>query len=187
MFNWLKNKVEGVAGLSDIFLIRQMKQGDREAFGKLYLKYLDAIYRYIYFRVGQEKAIAEDISETVFFKAWEHIGSFKENQGTIKAWLYMIAKNAITDHFRTNKPTVELDENLIQVDNNIEKELERDDDAKNLTNAINKLTDEQKQVITMKYIEDMSNEEIAQVLNKHEDAIRALQHRALEKLKKLMA
>ncbi|MBI4973018.1 sigma-70 family RNA polymerase sigma factor [Candidatus Roizmanbacteria bacterium] len=186
MFNWLKNKVEDVAGLSDILLMRQMKKGDRDAFGKLYLRYLDAIYRYIFFRVGQEKAIAEDISETVFFKAWEHIGSFKENQGTFKAWLYMIAKNAITDHFRKNKNKVNLEESVLPTDNNIEEKIEYNDQVSRLMSRINLLTDDQRQVITMKYIEEMPNAEIARILDKNEEAIRALQHRALQKLKKLL-
>lgn len=186
MFNWLKNKVTSVAGLSDIFLVRQMKQGDRDAFGKLYLKYLDAIYRYIYFRVGQEKAIAEDISETVFFRAWEHIGSFKENQGTLKAWLYMIAKNAITDHFRKNKNVVHLEESILSTGDNIEEKIEYNDQVSRLMSRLSLLTDEQRQVITMKYIEEMQNDEIAHILGKNEEAIRALQHRALQKLKKLL-
>lgn len=186
MFSWLKNKAKDIAGLSDIFLIRKMKKGDRDAFGKLYLKYLDAIYRYVYFRVGQEKTVAEDISEEVFFKAWEHIGSFKEHKGTLKAWLYMIAKNAVTDHFRNNKSMANIEEVVISANENIEETVEYNDQVNTLMSHLNLLTDDQRQVLTMKYIEEMSNEEIAQILDKNEDAIRAVQHRALQKLKKLL-
>ena len=186
MFSWLKNRAKDIVGLSDIFLIRAMKKGDRDAFGKLYLKYLDAIYRYVYFRVNQEKTVAEDISEAVFFKAWEHIGSFKENEGTLKAWLYMIAKNAITDHFRKNKNMVNLDDIVLPAVGNIEEKIEYNDQVNTLMLRLNLLTDDQKQVITMKYIEEMSNEEIARILDKNEEAIRALQHRGLQKLKKLL-
>ncbi|PIY68840.1 RNA polymerase subunit sigma-24 [Candidatus Roizmanbacteria bacterium CG_4_10_14_0_8_um_filter_39_9] len=177
MLNWLS---------SDIFLIRRLKHGDSDAFGKLYLKYLDSIYRYIYFRVGQKQELAEDLSETVFTKAWENITKFKEHRGTLKAWLYMIAKNVVVDHYRKAKPTIALDENITGVNSVIETEIEKNEDIRQLMSCLNQLTTEQKQVITMKYIEDMSNQEIAQILNKQEDAVRALQHRALQKLRELL-
>ncbi|MBI3954972.1 sigma-70 family RNA polymerase sigma factor [Candidatus Gottesmanbacteria bacterium] len=166
-------------------MIKRVKRGDSDAFGKLYLKYLDAIYRYIYFRVNQEQTIVEDLTETVFFKAWENIKNFKENSGTFKAWLYMIAKNTVIDHYR--KPqTAQLDENLIHEAGSIEEELMKDQEIKNLNKAFIFLTDEQREAVTLKYIEEMDNEDIGRILGKKEEAVRALQHRALEKLRKIL-
>ncbi len=186
MFSWLSHQLKEVEKLSDRFLIKRVKRGDREAFGKLYLKYLDNIYRYIYFRVNQDQPIAEDLAETVFFKAWENIKNFKEDGGTFKAWLYMIAKNTVIDYFRKPQKTVQLDENLVHQTDSLEEKLLKEHEIKDLNHALSYLTDEQKEVITLKYIEEASNEEIGKILNKNEDAVRALQHRALEKLRKLL-
>lgn len=186
MLSWLTPNLQEVEKLSDLFLIKRVKRGDGEAFGQLYLKYLEAIYRYIYFRVNQEQEIAEDLTETVFFKAWENIKNFKEHKGTFKAWLYMIAKNTAIDLFRQPQKTVSLDENLIHETDNIEEKLMKDHAIKDLNHALNFLTDEQREVITLKYIEEVSNENIGKMLSKNEDAVRALQHRALEKLRKLL-
>ena len=167
-------------------MIKRVKRGDRDAFGKLYLKYLDAIYRYIYFRVNQDQVVAEDLTETVFFKAWENVKNFKENSGTFKAWLYMIAQNTVIDHYRKPQKTVQSDENFIHETDNIEEKLMNEYEIKNLNQALSYLTDEQREVIILKYIEEASNEEIGKILNKKEDAVRAMQHRALEKLRKIL-
>lgn len=186
MISWLTNKFKAVDTISDSILIRRIKRGDRNAFGKLYLKYLDAIYRYIYFRVRQDRQTAEDLSETVFFKAWEHIKTFEEKEGTFKPWLYMIAKNTIIDYFRKPQKTVPLKESLPYDGDSIEEKLIKDHEVKDLKHALNLLTDEQKQVITLKYIEEMPNYEIAKILDKNEEAVRALQSRALKKLRDIL-
>ncbi len=186
MFSWLKHQLKTVEKLSDLFLIEKVKRGDRDAYGKLYLKYLDAIYRYIYFRANNDQADAEDLTETVFFKAWDNLKNFKENSGTFKAWLYMIAKNTVIDHFRKTQKTVQLEDNIIHEIDSIEDKLMKNYEIKNLNHALSFLTYEQKEAITLKYIEEVSNEEIGKILNKNEDAVRALQHRALEKLRRLL-
>lgn len=173
--------------ISDKILVEKAKNGDREAFGKLYLKYLDTIYRYIFFRVNQDIQTAEDLAEVVFFKAWQNIVNFAEQDAFFKAWLYKIAHNVVIDHYRTeNKPAV-LKEELINENDNVLEDFERKIEIAALMKAINKLSDEQKQIITLKFIEGLSNKEMLQILNKKEEAIRALQYRALKKLKELLS
>ncbi len=184
MFSWLKNKLQN--GASDQLLIQKIQHEDKEAFGLLYLRYIDSIYRYIYFRMGQDKPVAEDLSEIVFLKAWKSIYQLKKDNLNFRSWLYTIAHNTCVDHFRQSRNQVKLEENTVHTDLDFEKKLINEENISDLQHALMRLTDEQKQVITMKYIEEMSNEEISKILNKSEDAIRAIQHRGLKKLRILI-
>ena len=74
--------------ISDKILVYKAKRGDKEAYGKLYLRYFDAIYRYIFFRVSQNHEEAEDITEIVFFKAWEKFATFDEQPAGFRAWIF---------------------------------------------------------------------------------------------------
>lgn len=184
MFGRLKAKLEE---LPDYNLVRKVKNGDREAYGKLYLKYLDGIYRYVYFRMGQEKETAEDLTEVVFFKAWEHIGQFQEEGGTFQSWLYRIAHNTIIDHIRKNGRLVEMSEEMADGRKSVEEKVIEKIEAERLKETLKCLNDDQREVIVMKYIEGISNREIARTLNKNEDSIRQIQHRALLKLREKLS
>ena len=172
--------------LSDKLLVHKAKRDDKEAFGKLYLNHLDSIYRYIFFRVNQEREQAEDLTEIVFFKAWEKLDNFDEDGVGFRAWIYKIAHNLVIDHYRDNKKRVELNDSIPDESQNVEEKVLKDLESKNLLKAIEQLSEEQREVITMKFIEGLSNKEISKVLNKHEDAIRALQYRALKVLKQIL-
>lgn len=173
--------------ISDKILVEKAKKGNREAFGELYLKYLDAIYRYVFFRVNQDAQTAEDLSEVVFFKAWQKIGDYIDQGVSFRSWLYKIAHNTVIDHYRTEKKTTGFKEELINTNDNILEEFERKIETAVLMKAVNKLSDQQKQIITMKFIEGLSNKELSEVLNKKEESIRALQFRALKKLKEVLS
>ena len=86
-------KKSALNSITDKILVYRAKRGDKEAYGKLYLKYIDSIYRYIFFRVNQNHEEAEDITEIVFFKAWEKFATFDEQAGGFQAWIY--AANAL--------------------------------------------------------------------------------------------
>src|SRR5512135_1339680 len=95
-------------GLIQDDLIARARRGDVQAFGELYEHSLDAIYRYIFYRVG-EVAEAEDLTETVFLKAWEALDRYEVRDVPFTAWLYRIAHNVIIDRHRTHKTDVSLD------------------------------------------------------------------------------
>ncbi len=167
-------------------LVRQAKTGDSEAFGVLYDAYMERIYRFIYFRV-EDQQTAEDISSQVFLKAWENLGRFQIGGTPFLAWLYTIAHNAVIDHYRTRKVTASLEDVRLSypghaesVENGIDSAVE----MKSIKTALLTLTDDQRQVLLLKFIDEMSNEEIAQHLGKREGAIRALQMRGLKALAK---
>lgn len=161
---------------------------DPKSFGELYDRFVDRVYRYLYFRTGSH-AEAEDLTEHVFLKAWEAIGRYRWQGRPFLAWLYRLAHNAHIDHVRTQKPTTSLnnDEHPIDVASpSSAMELARTLDAELLSNALTQLTPDQQQVIILKFIEGMDNDEIALTMNKREGAIRALQMRALMSMRRVL-
>lgn len=184
MSSWFKRVATNLALIPDQVLVYQAKRGSRVAFGKLYLKYLDPIYRYIYFRLNQNLIEAEDITQSVFLKAWEKLPEFQGNK--FRAWLYTIAHNVVVDSYRANKPRVGLDETIVDSRERPEDSLTQDEEIRQLREAMKELTDGQKQVITLKYIEGLSHGEIAKIMNKNEPAVRALGSRALKRLRELL-
>jgi RNA polymerase sigma-70 factor, ECF subfamily len=184
MINWFKKNV--VQRLSEEQLISKIQHGDKEAFGKLYLIYLDRIYRYVFFKVNHDKHIAEDITEIIFIKAMQHINTFLPDQGTFQAWLYRIAHNTVLDHYKTYKTANRIQENTASVEaiEKLEEEIDTRQKLAAVMNAMRELTEEQQSVLSLRFIEGLNPREIAYITNKHEDAVRAIQYRALKTLKK---
>jgi RNA polymerase sigma-70 factor, ECF subfamily len=165
-------------------LVLQAQAGNSEAFGHLYDAYMERIYRFVYFRV-EDQQTAEDITSQVFLKAWSNLDRFSFNRTPYLAWLYTIAHNAVIDHYRTRKVTTALDDvQLSQPDHSeiVENEIDLTVEMQSVKTALQALTDDQQKVLTLKFIEGMSNNEIARHLGKREGAIRALQMRGLQAL-----
>jgi RNA polymerase sigma-70 factor, ECF subfamily len=167
---------------------RVVVSGDPNAFGELYDHFVERVYRYLYFRTGSHPE-AEDLTEQVFLKAWEAIGRYQWQGRPFVAWLYRLAHNSHIDHVRTHRPTTSLtnDERPIELASPAaEVELARALDADLLAHALGELTIDQQQVIVMKFIEGLDNEQIALSMDKREGAIRALQMRALMSLRRVL-
>ena len=166
-------------------IIRKAKTGDEHAFGKLYEFYFEKIYKFIFFRVNH-KEIAEDIAEDVFVKAWQKIGDLKAE--SFSGWVYSIAKNKIIDHYRQQKTTVDLIEieNILESEQNVIEEANLALNQKTFLELLKKLTPEQQIVIKLKFIEDLENSEIAELISRSEVSIRVTQHRAIQKLSELL-
>ena len=161
---------------------------DSGAFGELYDLFVERVYRYLYFRTGSHPE-AEDLTEQVFLKAWEAIGRYRWQGRPFLAWLYRLAHNAHIDHVRSQKPTISLnsDERPLELPSSAAAvELSRALDADLLAHALGELTPDQQQVIVMKFLEGLDNEQIAQSMAKREGAIRALQMRALMSLRRVL-
>jgi RNA polymerase sigma-70 factor, ECF subfamily len=167
-------------------LVLQAQDGNSEAFGQLYDAYMERIYRFVYFRV-EDQQTAEDITSQVFLKAWNNLDRFSFSRTPYLAWLYTIAHNAVIDHYRTRKVTTALDDvQLSQQDHAeaVENDIDQTSEMKLVKEALQMLTDDQQKVLTLKFIDGMSNHEIASHLGKREGAIRALQMRGLQALAK---
>lgn len=162
--------------------------GDAEAFASLYQSYVDRVYRFIFFRVGESR-LAEDLTSQTFLKAWESLGRYQIRGLPFAAWLFRIARNKVIDNYRVSKETVSLEAALLtqpdphgKVDEKVEGHLE----VEQLRVALRRLTEEQRQVLTLKFIEGLSTKEISQIMGKQEGAIRALQMRGLQALAQLL-
>ena len=171
-------------------LIKKAKNQDREAFGTLYDVYMDRIYRFIFLRVSK-KSDAEDITQKVFIKAWQSIDRYEIRKNVpFSSWLYRIAKNTVIDYYRTEKNHSAIEDIPEHEISEEAKDHEKaaDDTLKfnQIKEALSELTDNQQDIIIMKFVEELENKEIAEILDKTEVAIRVTQHRALKKLRKII-
>ncbi|MFL5734944.1 MAG: RNA polymerase sigma factor [Chloroflexia bacterium] len=168
-------------------LVERASQHDQSAFAELYTTYVDKIYKYVYYKVGNP-ADAEDLCEQVFLKAWEAIGRYKWCGYPFSSWLYKLAHNLVVDHYRTRRDPMPLNDLLYTSLEPADPEnaMHAAVEAEEIGQAVAQLTDEQRQVINLKFVEGYSNFEIAEMLNKKEGAIRALQYRALRSLQSIL-
>jgi len=167
-------------------LVELAQQGDREALEALYLMHFDRIYSYLHMSVGNRHD-AEDLTTQTFLKMLEAIGRFRWQSAPFSAWLFRIAHNLAMDHFRSRRrwqPEEEVPEPAGQVESSAEDEALRVLSSENMFDLIEQLSDEQRQVLILKFVFDFSNLEAATVLEKTEGAVKSLQHRALASLQK---
>ena len=168
-------------------LVARATAGDTEAFGQIYDLFLDRVYRYVYYRLGNV-GDAEDITEQVFLNAWQAVRRYRDKGSPFIAWLLRIAQNAIIDYRRTRKQNSALDEGT--VDQALWADPVAVADLRctqgELRRAILRLKPEQQQVIIMRLIDDLSYAEVAAALGKSEGAVRVIQHRALAALREAL-
>jgi RNA polymerase sigma-70 factor, ECF subfamily len=165
-------------------LVIRAIQGNKEAFGDLYELYLDAIFRYIYYRV-HNSADAEDLTETVFLKAWEALPAYRLSEVPFKAWLYRIAHNVIIDQYRVFKYEMPLESQLFLYDDDLgpEEKVSRQENHEHLLAAFVQLEPTYQEVLSLRFISGLSHAETGSVMARSEGAVRVLQHRALNALR----
>lgn len=168
-------------------LVKQAVSGDQTAFTQLYNANFDRIYRYIYTKV-RSQAEAEDLTQDVFIKALEAIGSYKWRDLPFAAWLFKIARNTVIDHVRklSREKRVEFDEaHLATVEDPVEMS-ERQFEVEQLKMALEKLPEAQREVATLRFIAQLSIAETAKALGKSEGTIKALQFNATMALRRAL-
>lgn len=177
------------ASPADAQLVRDAQAGDPSSFGQLYERYFDKVYGYLSFKLGSASE-AEDVTEQVFLKALESLGSYKWTGVPFQAWLFRIAHNLMVDALRrrVRRPSASLDEALPVADErrDIDPEamLEANLTREGLIVAVSRLTELQRQVIAYKFAGGLSNAEVAHLMGKSEGAVKALQHAALASLQR---
>jgi RNA polymerase sigma-70 factor, ECF subfamily len=172
---------------SESDLVERACTGDSEAFGQLYERTLDRVYRYVYFRVTDD-VTAEDLTSQVFLKAWESLPRYKAGKSPFVAWLYTIAHNAVIDYYRTKKQSAPLEEitSLPSKEPLPDEQYDTVFAARSLRQSLGRLTGLQRDVVIMKLIDGLGTEEIARRLGKSSGAIRALQMRGLQSLAQIL-
>lgn len=163
--------------------IRKASEGDREAFASIYHRYFDDVYKFIYWNTGSREE-AEDLTEEVFYRVLKYIDRYEEKKASFKSWIFRIARNLVIDHFRSSsrRTRAELDERAEEGAGDFQEGLEAAEERREVRRALRILTEEQRQVVVMKYFLEMDNAEIAEVLGKREGAVNALHHRAIRRL-----
>jgi RNA polymerase sigma-70 factor, ECF subfamily len=170
--------------------IESARSGDSQAAGWLYERYFDRIYKYAFLKVG-DPTEAEDITEQVFLRMLEAIGTFRWQGSTFASWLFRIAHNQVIDHVRQHsrhpqvplEPVVSL---LPSEGDDPHRWAEQSDFRRHLAECIAQLTELQAQVITLKFGGELTNAEVAQIMGRTEGAVKALQYSALQNLNKLL-
>ena len=167
-------------------LVERAQKGERGALEELYLLHFDRIYSYLHVSVGNRHD-AEDLTTQTFLKMLESIGRFRWQAAPFSAWLFRIAHNLAMDHFRASKrwqPEEEVPEPEADESTSAEAGALDAIGRKSMLELIEDLSHEQQQVLTLKFVFNFSNGEVATILDKTEGAIKSLQHRALASLHK---
>lgn len=169
-----------------IALAEKIQSGDRDAFGLFYDAYVDKIYRYIYFKVQPEDV--EDLTEMAFLKVWDNIALYKKGTAPFTSWVFRIVHNMIVDYYRLKRRVFDLNDDTAddRLDANPKELTEQNLTQMQVRLALNQLRPIYQQILIMKFITGLSNDEIAAALQRRSSAIRVLQFRALKALKKVL-
>ena len=170
-------------------LVERAQQGDRAALEELYLIHFDRIYSYLHMSVGNRHD-AEDLTTQTFVRMLESIGRFRWRSAPFSAWLFRIAHNLSMDHFRSSRrsqPTEDVPEPAGAEERSAEDEAFQSIGRRSMLEMIEGLSDEQRQVLTLKFVFNFTNGDVATILGKTEGAVKSLQHRALVSLQKQLA
>lgn len=170
-------------------LMRLAKKGDADAFAKIYEAYFVPVFRYVYLRV-KSRQDAEDLTQIVFLKVYQAVSRFEERNVSPLAYFFIVARNTVIDHWRKKKeiflentemerevartpPAAENPGDIVQKNQNLDM----------LHQGIQELTEEQQNVIILKFINDLSNKEVGKIMQRSDEAVRQLQCRALKALR----
>jgi RNA polymerase sigma-70 factor (ECF subfamily) len=167
-------------------LVELAQGGDRDALEELYLIHFDRIYSYLHMSVGNRHD-AEDLTTQTFLKMLESIGKFHWQSAPFSAWLFRIAHNLAMDHFRARRrwqPEEEVPEPIGDAEPSAELEAMKSIGRQSMLEMIETLSPEQRQVLTLKFVFNFANADVATILGKSEGAIKSLQHRALVSLER---
>jgi len=169
-------------------LVRQAVDGNQQAFTRLYDEHFDKIYRYIYFRVSNQ-AEAEDLTQEVFLKALQAIGSYKWRDLPFAAWLFRIAHNQVIDHLRkqSKQKKAPLEEAAaVSVEDPVAM-TEHKSEIEELTSAVKKLPSAQQEVISLRFLSGLPIAEVAKTLGKSEGTVKALQFNGTVSLRRILS
>lgn len=172
-------------------LVERAQAGDAEAFGELYDRYVDQVYRYIAYRVGSTQ-LAEDLTSETFLRALRRISSFTWQGRDVGAWFVTISRNLIADHYKSGRYRLELTTDDVSESSSAptisgpEAEVLEAMQNKVLLEAIKKLNAEQQECVVLRFLQSLSVAETAQIMGKNEGAIKALQYRAIRTLGRLL-
>ena len=172
-------------------LVERAVAGEREAFAALYRQYLPTVYKFLYYRLNQNKAMAEDMTGEVFLRALRKVADFNWTGADFGSWLLRIARNLILDNAKSSRAKREilgdeLPEDTTPEDCGTEAQVVQAMTNEGVYAAIKKLSPDQRDVITMRFIQGLDVAEVAEAMGTKEGTVRTLQFRGLKALQKLL-
>lgn len=174
----------GAADVADLVL--RARAGNRKAFGRLYELYADQIYGYAYARLSNP-ADAEDATELTFLRAFENMGKYELRGAPFVSWLYRIAHNLIVDRYRSGGKVISVDfeeQHVPTVREDPSEVFQRNSGCEDLYRAISRLTDEQREVVVLRFLDGRRTSDVADIMGRSEGSVRSLQWRALRSLER---
>ena len=171
--------------ISDVELVRQAQQGDTEAFGMIYERYVDDVYRFFYYRLFQRDE-AEDLTEATFLKAWHGLKGLRLDEPlNLKAWLLRIARHLWIDRHRRHREHAPLEAAASHPASEPDPEatLLQAEEREQLAQALAQLPDRLRDVVVYRFIHGLTHREVAELMGLQEGHVRVLQHRALQRLR----
>jgi RNA polymerase sigma-70 factor (ECF subfamily) len=184
----------GTTGTPDIDtgawdLVHAAQDGDQDAFGRLYDRYVEVVFRYVLFRVG-DRSLAEDLTSETFLRALRRISSVSYQGRDVGAWFVTIARNLVLDHVKSSRYRLEVATSDIiesgSVDRGPEHEVLADATNAELLRCVAQLGADQQECIVLRFLQGLSVAETAELMDRNEGAIKALQHRAVRRLAQLL-
>jgi RNA polymerase sigma-70 factor, ECF subfamily len=174
-------------------LVHAAQEGNSLAFGELYDRYVDTVYRYVLFRVG-DRALAEDLTSETFVRALRRISSVSYQGRDVGAWFVTIARNLVLDHVKSSRNRLEVvtadvgdtPGRAAGVASGPENEVLAAATKVELMRCVAKLNPDQQECITLRFLQGLSVAETAVVMGRNEGAVKALQHRAIRRLAQLL-
>ena len=183
--------LDGAVGEVEVVaLVDRAREGDSQAFAALYDRYVERVYRFVVYRVQGDSALAEDITSEVFLRALRKIKGFQWQGRDVGAWFLTIARNLVLDHFKSGRARLEVlgietpigDDRVVDAEDAALSRVSTQD----LYKAIQRLGNEQQEVIYWRFLQGYSVAETAAAMGKTDGAIKALQYRAVKALYKLV-
>ncbi len=175
------------SSLQEKIAFLKLKSGDTDAFAFFYDRYVKRIYRFVYIKVSSRE-IAEDLTQDIFLKVWQHLIDKKDIK-SFQAFIFRIAYNTVADHYRRgNRQELPLDyfeETIEETADNQAVSIGKKMDSALLLKQLYQLKSEYREILLLRYVEDLSIEEIAQVIQKDKNNVRVILHRATSKLKEI--
>jgi RNA polymerase sigma-70 factor (ECF subfamily) len=168
-------------------LILRAQNGEPAGIGAIYERFHLSVYRYLYYRIGERQA-AEDLTADVFLRMLRSISTYQTSKVTFQAWLYQIARNLAIDHYRRMKfrNHVELEETIVSREADVEATVDRSMTHTHLRDALDRLPEDQRDVIVLRFVANLPIAQVAQTLHKSENSIKGLQRRGLVGLRDLL-
>jgi RNA polymerase sigma-70 factor (ECF subfamily) len=165
-----------------------MEKPNLSQFQVAYEATVEKIYNFVYYRTGRNRDLAEDLTSEIFLKALERFETYDQNS-SFQAWIFTIARNHIIDRYRTHKESVRLEDltNVLSAPKkDLNLEIDEREAVKMVMESIDRLPENHREVLVLKFVNELDNSEIARILDKNQGAVRVAIHRALQALRNIL-